>query len=134
MVTESRLFPGAGELLRELGVRGVKIGVITGKERLRTVAIMQHLGISRVVQALVCCDDETPPGGGWRLLSDLGVCRNPGAASAGWGCSCRSCGWAGSWGESCRVLVGSREPEVPAGHDPWQTVTTIEELAALLRD
>ena len=54
MVADSQLFPGAGELLEELRARRVKIGVITGKERLRTVAVLRHLGIDTAVQALVC--------------------------------------------------------------------------------
>lgn len=135
MVADTRLFPGAEELLLDLRTRGVKIGVITGKERLRTVAIMEHLGIAAVVQALVCCDDEPAakpsPEGVHRLLSDLRV----------------SCGAAVLVGDAPADLLSGRsagvrtvacswgigKPEALARYDPWRTVTTVEELARLLR-
>ncbi|MGH3927682.1 MAG: HAD family hydrolase, partial [Pseudonocardiaceae bacterium] len=53
MVTQSQLFPGARELLTELRGQGIRVGVITGKERIRAVTTLRHLEIDGVVEELV---------------------------------------------------------------------------------
>lgn len=136
MLGDSRLFPGAAELLAELRAGGLKIGVITGKERLRTVALLRHLKIDAVVQALVCCDDEPAPKpspeGVWRLLSDLRV--SPSAAVLVGDAPADLASGRSAGVRTVACLWGAGKPDVLESYDPWRTATTVGELAALLQE
>ncbi|MEV7869594.1 HAD family hydrolase [Streptomyces sp. NPDC088124] len=134
MVTEARLFPGALTLLSVLRARSVPVGVITGKDRPRTLATLDHLKIGDLVQALVTPSDppapKPSPEGVWWLCRQLGV--PAGAAvlvgdsvtdmEAGRAAGVRtvSCGW------------GVGRPEALEQHRPWRAITHFGELTVLL--
>jgi 2-phosphoglycolate phosphatase len=54
---ETRLFPGVGELLEELGKRGLRWGVVTNKSTRFTEEILAHLELR---PDCVACGDTTP--------------------------------------------------------------------------
>lgn len=54
---ETRLFPGVGELLRELAARGLRWGVVTNKSTRFTERILIHLDLR---PDCVACGDTTP--------------------------------------------------------------------------
>jgi len=72
-----RLFPFIQELINRLVMKGTLIGVITGKDRLRTIEIFDLLGLGTFVNALVTPDEppeaKPSPEGVWWLCGELGV-------------------------------------------------------------
>lgn len=55
------VFDGIFELLAHLKNREYKIGLCTGKNRERTIEILDYLGLSRYFNAVVCSDDVEHP-------------------------------------------------------------------------
>jgi phosphoglycolate phosphatase-like HAD superfamily hydrolase len=87
MTSRTRLFPGALSLLRVLRARSVRVGVITGKDKARTLATLDHLQISGLIDAVVTPDDppapKPSPEGVWWLGTGRPTCgpaRTPGYA------------------------------------------------------
>ncbi len=55
------VFDGIPEILAHLKKRGYKIGLCTGKNRERTVEILDYLKLSQYFNAVVCSDDVEHP-------------------------------------------------------------------------
>lgn len=55
------LMPGMHQLLSELQQRNVPMALCTGKDRLRTLEILDHLEIRHFFSAIVCSDDVAKP-------------------------------------------------------------------------
>ena len=53
--------PGMDEILQDLKSRDVKLALVTGKDRKRTLRILQKIGMATVFDALVCGDDVANP-------------------------------------------------------------------------
>ncbi|AXG79235.1 HAD family hydrolase [Streptomyces paludis] len=133
-VAEARLFPGALTLLSVLRARGVRVGVITGKDRPRTLATLDHLKIADLVEALVTpADPPAPkpsPEGVWWLCRHFGVPTESAllvgdseadmAAGRAAGIRTVACGW------------GVGRSEALARHRPWRALTRFGELTVLL--
>ncbi len=70
-------FPGATELLGQLRLAGVSVGVWTGRDRVSTEQILNHHGLAGQVAEIVCGDDlpshKPDPEGLRTVLSRLGV-------------------------------------------------------------
>ncbi|GAQ66757.1 HAD family hydrolase [Streptomyces scabiei] len=134
LVDRTRLFGGARELLTELRGRGVRVGVITGKDRDRIEPTMEFLGVGHLVEALVTPDDEPAPKpseeGVWWLLRELDVV--PGRAvlvgdsvadmEAGRAAGVRTI--ACTWGTG-------REDDL-ARCEPWKSLSHFSQLTDLL--
>ncbi len=54
---ESLLFPGFDHLLRRLDAAGIRWGVVTNKPRRFSSPLLEHLGLTPRLAALVCADD-----------------------------------------------------------------------------
>jgi AHBA synthesis associated protein len=52
-----RPFPGARPFLTELRSQGLRIGVLTGKDRTRTLDVLEHLHLRALVDVVVAGDD-----------------------------------------------------------------------------
>ncbi|MFE4059396.1 HAD family hydrolase [Streptomyces sp. NPDC059096] len=134
MVTEARLFPGALTLLSVLRARGVRVGVITGKDRPRALATLDHLKIGDLVEALATPSDppapKPSPEGVWWLCQEFGIPTEDAvlvgdsaadmAAGRAAGVRTVACGW------------GVGRFETPARHGPWRVITRFGELTVLL--
>ncbi|MEV7426848.1 HAD family hydrolase [Streptomyces sp. NPDC091212] len=134
MVAEARLFPGALTLLSVLRARGVRVGVITGKDRPRTLATLDHLKIADLVEALVTPSDppapKPSPEGVWWLCRHFGV-PTEGAVMVGDSAADMEAGRAaGVRTVACGWGVG--RSEALAQHRPWRAITRFGELTVLL--
>lgn len=71
------LYPGTKDLLKNLSSLNLKIGVFTGKDRYRTIQILDHLGITPFLQSIVTSDDvrksKPDPDGLNKILADFQV-------------------------------------------------------------
>lgn len=56
-----RLFPGIKELLVDLRAAGIKIGLCTGKDRIRTLKILEYHQLFQLFDVIVCSDDVRNP-------------------------------------------------------------------------
>ena len=56
-----RAYPGAREVVLELAASGVRLGVVTSKNRQGTQRGLQAAGLSGVIEVLVCAEDVTRP-------------------------------------------------------------------------
>jgi HAD superfamily hydrolase (TIGR01509 family) len=134
MIGRTRLFPGALALLRTLHARRVGIGVITGKDRPRTLATLDHLKIADLVDGLVTPDDppapKPSPEGVWWLCRRLGVAARQAVLAGDSAADLRAGRDAGVRTVAC--LWGTGRPEVLARAAPWRTATSVGELTALL--
>lgn len=77
-------FPGVGAMLRTLRARGFAIGVVTGKDRPRTLKILQATGVAPLVDVVVTANDapgKPAPDGLWLCERTLG--RGPALAFVG---------------------------------------------------
>lgn len=71
-IHEIQVFGGMDQLLGELNKKGVKCGLCTGKDRKRTLEILEYCGLRNYFQAIVCSDDvEHPKPSGESLLLAL---------------------------------------------------------------
>lgn len=129
-----RLFPGVLAMLRILHARGVRVGVITGKDKARTLATLDHLEISALIGAVVTPDDppapKPSPEGVWWLCRQLGVAPQQAVLTGDGAADLRAGADAGVRTVAC--LWGVGRPEILARQAPWQTASTVSELAALL--
>lgn len=77
MYKEIRLIPGAHSTLSLLEGVGMPIGLITGKDRLRTLEILSHFNLSQYFDGVVCGDDPYPgkphPAGLYAIADQLSV-------------------------------------------------------------
>ncbi len=75
-VSKIIVFDGVENLLTQLKEQGVKIGLCTGKDRVRTIEILRTLGLEKYFSAIVCSDDvphpKPHPGSLLRCLQLLG--------------------------------------------------------------
>jgi HAD superfamily hydrolase (TIGR01509 family) len=55
-----RAVPGAHATLRRLHGSGIHVGLVTGKDRKRTMEILNHLGLHTYLSGIVCGDDPFP--------------------------------------------------------------------------
>ncbi|MBW7476503.1 HAD family hydrolase [Paenibacillus oenotherae] len=55
------LIPGSAELLHELKESGVLVGLCTGKDRVRTLELLQYLNIIQYFDCVLCSDDVAHP-------------------------------------------------------------------------
>lgn len=68
-------FPGVHEMLEQLKSEGFKLGVVTGKDRPRTLALMQQCRIAEFFGMIVTPDDAPPkpnPEPIWTCIRGLG--------------------------------------------------------------
>jgi HAD superfamily hydrolase (TIGR01509 family) len=130
----TRLFPGVLPLLRVLRARGVGVGVITGKDRARTLAVLDHLEIGGLIGAVVTPDDppapKPSPEGVWWLCRQLGVAPQHAVLAGDGVADLRAGADAGVRTVAC--LWGAGRPGILARQAPWQTASTVGELAVLL--
>lgn len=56
----STVFPGIKDVLQNLKGRGVFLGVITGKDRLRTEEVLDYFSLTSYFNIVVCGDDPFP--------------------------------------------------------------------------
>lgn len=72
-----RVVPGAYSTLELIKAMGLPIGLMTGKDRERTLEILHHFGLKQFFSAIVCGDDEYPgkpsPEGLLAVASHFGV-------------------------------------------------------------
>jgi HAD superfamily hydrolase (TIGR01549 family) len=54
------VFPGIRRLLQSLTARGTSLGVITGKDRARTLEVLNYFSLTRYFSTMVCGDDPFP--------------------------------------------------------------------------
>ena len=54
------VFPGMKDVLLSLKERGVSLGVITGKDRARTLEAINYFSLTRYFSTIVCGDDPFP--------------------------------------------------------------------------
>jgi phosphoglycolate phosphatase-like HAD superfamily hydrolase len=57
MATMIPVYPGVEEALRHIKSAGISLGLITGKDRVRTVELLDQLGLSCLFDAVVTADD-----------------------------------------------------------------------------
>ncbi len=73
-----RVFSGIEELLEAAQALGLRLGLLTGKDRARTIELLDRFDLSRFFEALVCGDDPFPgkpdPQGLSHLVAELGGC------------------------------------------------------------
>ena len=60
-MTEVRIFPGIRNMLYALGCRGIALALFTGKDRPRTLALLEHLQLLEFFAAVITPDDPFPP-------------------------------------------------------------------------
>ncbi|WP_185806123.1 HAD family hydrolase [Streptomyces sp. RP5T] len=134
LVDQTRLFSGALELLTELRNRGVRVGVITGKDRDRIEPTMEFLGVSHLVEALVTPDDapaaKPSPEGVWWLLKELEA-RPERTVLVGDSAADMHAGRAAGT-KTIACLWGTGRAEALALYEPWKTLTRFSQLADLL--
>lgn len=58
---EIQIFDGMEQLLEQLNKKGIQCGLCTGKDRERTLEILDFFGIGRFFQTIVCSDDVVRP-------------------------------------------------------------------------
>lgn len=129
-----RLFPGIPKLVRDLVEAGMSLGVITGKDRPRTLEVLRQLGLYELVAEIVTPDDPpapkpSPDGVLWlcrRMLVPPGRCvlvgDSPTDIKAGLAAGTKTIG--------CEWGVSSADVLVQAGADA--TVRTVTDLAVAL--
>ena len=55
---ENRVYPGIRYALRRLKKAGARMGVVTGKPENATVRILEHFGLKRFFETVVCATDN----------------------------------------------------------------------------
>lgn len=61
MIEAIEVFDGMGALLNELVARDFALALCTGKDRARTLDLLEHLQLNRFFSAVVCSDDVENP-------------------------------------------------------------------------
>ncbi|ABD06771.1 HAD-superfamily hydrolase [Rhodopseudomonas palustris HaA2] len=73
---KARAFPGVVAMLQHIRSAGLKLGVVTGKDRPRTLSILAATGLIELVDAVVTADDapgKPAPDGLWLCERRLGA-------------------------------------------------------------
>ncbi|HEX8149376.1 MAG TPA: HAD-IA family hydrolase [Pyrinomonadaceae bacterium] len=60
-VDHIRLFPGSRDFLERASAVGLQMGILTGKDRLRTLQILEHFDLGRFFQVVVASDELRNP-------------------------------------------------------------------------
>lgn len=134
LVDRTRLFGGAMELLTELRRRGVRVGVITGKDRDRIEPTMEFLGVGHLVEALVTPDDAPAPKpsaeGVWWLLRELDVLPGRAVLVGDSAADMHAGRAAGVRTIACTWGTGRKDALVR--YEPWKVLSRFPQLADLL--
>jgi HAD superfamily hydrolase (TIGR01549 family) len=77
-ISANRLYPGVKRVLVSLFHRGVRLGLCTGKDRTRTLLLLQEFGLEKLFQSIVCGDDPCPgkpaPDGLHKIIAETRSC------------------------------------------------------------
>lgn len=60
-INKIKVFPGIRNLLHELRSKGIKIGLCTGKDRVRTLEILEYHKLKSLFDIVICSDDVIRP-------------------------------------------------------------------------
>lgn len=130
----ARPYQGAREILEELRQSGVRMAIITGRDRAGATTLLRQTGLAGFFEAMTAADGpvapKPAPDGVWVLCDELGVCPSR-TVLVGDACGDMMAGRAAGI-RTIACTWGTGDPAELAEHRPWRFAHQVAELQPLL--